>query len=555
MSSRLRSLRAGPAVVLLLMTGVFLVTCGLALQGWRAARAHEAMTRRALDEYAQVALWEFGRVARWDLLVTVSRRSASALFYLGVHTAQGELPPVEDLPRVYGNLLPPAIDGAVHTYVRFDAAAGTVALQGRHAADSLLAAWLPGQFRTWMRDVLPNEPVGGVFILPPEAPEEVVAFGTVTTPANETTHLLGIVTSAASLRPVFDRILDSVPVLPPSMTGGRANRDLVSLEVRALSRALVLYRSDSAGPGEGAVHEPFAPYLADAEIRLALTPEGRAVLAAGMPSGVQGRSLGVLLGVSGVLLALAVLLLRREFELARLRADFVAGVSHELRTPVAQIRMFAETLQLDRVRSPEERKRFEGVIVQESRRLGRLVNDVLLFASLDRDRDAPVHLARCELRGFLEEIVEGFAPLAATRTMTIHLAPGRPEAAMADPDLLRHAVLNLLDNALKYGPAGQSIRVAVAADGDTVEVAVQDQGPGIPPAEAARVWERFVRLPRDRNGHVAGAGIGLAVVRDAMRRQGGSARLEPAAGGGTCFVLVLRRAPAEAATAVPEAAS
>lgn len=543
----LRSLPSGPAVVLVLMTGAFLVTCILAFQGWRAARVHQAMTERALGEYAEVALWQFGRTARWDLLVTVSRRSASALFRIGVHTAEDELPPVEDLPKAYGVLLPPAIEGPVHTYVRFDARTGTVALRGRHEADTLLLAWLPAQFRTWMTEVLPIEPVGGIFILPPGAPEELVAFGTLTDPQGQTTHLLGIVTSAASLRPVFDRILDSVSVLPPSITGGRSNRELVSVEVAAPGRELVLFRSEAAGPGPGTVREPFAPYLPEADIRLALRPEGRAVLAAGMPSGVGTATLAVLLLVSATLLVLTVAQLRREYELVCLRADFVAGVSHELRTPVAQIRMFAETLQLNRVRSPEERERFQDVIVQESHRLTRLVNDVLLFANLDRNGSSRARMAPRDLRLLLEEIVAGFRPLAAVNRTVIDVTGGGPAVAQVDDDLFRHAVLNLLDNAMKYGPPGQTIRVSVEPAEARVEVAVEDEGPGIPAAEARGIWDRFVRLRRDRNSHVAGAGIGLAVVRDAMTRMGGAARLETAATGGARFVLSLARAE----TAVP----
>lgn len=542
MRQRFRSLPSGPAVVLVLMTGAFLVTCVLAFQGWRAAQVHQAMTERALAEYADVALWQFGRTARWDMLVSVARRSASALFRIGVHTAEDELPPVEDLPKAYGVLLPPAIDGPVHTYVRFDVGTGAVALRGRHEADSLLLAWLPGQFQAWMTKILPIEPVGGLFILPPGAPEEIVAFGTLTDLEGQTTHLLGIVTSAASLHPVFDRILDSVAVLPPSITGGRSNRELVSVEVVATSRNLVLYRSEAAGPGPGAAREPFAPYLADAEFRLALRPDGRAVLASGMPSGVGTRTLAVLLLVSAGLLALTIAQLRREYELVRLRADFVAGVSHELRTPVAQIRMFAETLQLNRVRSPEERERFQDVIVQESHRLTRLVNDVLLFANLDRNGSSPARMAPRDLRPLLADIVSGFLPLAAVSRTTIALAEGGPAVAQVDDDLFHHAVLNLLDNALKYGPAGQTIRVSVAPAGAMVEVAVEDEGPGIPAAEAREVWDRFVRLRRDRNSHVAGAGIGLAVVRDAMTRMGGSVRLESAATGGARFVLLLPRA-------------
>lgn len=542
-------IRSGPAAVLIVMSAAFLVTLALALQGWRAARAHRAMTDRALEEYTTTALWQFGRTARWDLLVSVSRRSASALFRIGVHTAGDALPPVSRLPTAYDVAPPPALATPVHTYVRYDLQTGAVALRGRYEDDAVLRAQLPEQFATWVTTRLPLEPVGGVLILSPEAPAEVVAFGTVAPPGQETTHLLGVVTTAADLRPVFDRVLDSVAVLPPSITGGLSGRELVSVEIVAPERDLVLYRSDAAGPGAVAAREPFAPYLADVELRLALRPEGREVLAAGMPPGIGTGTLAVLLLTAAALLLLTIFLLRREYELVRLRADFIAGVSHELRTPVAQIRMFAETLQFDRVRSHEERQRFQDVIVQESHRLSRLVNDVLLFADLDRNGSTPVQVVEADLHPLVAEIVTAFQPLAAAARCELTLVPGGPARALVDPDLVRHAVLNLLDNAVKYGPAGQTIRVIVAVVGDRAEVAVEDEGPGIPPGDAHRIWDRFVRLRRDRQSHVAGAGIGLAVVRDTMRRQGGGARVEPAPSGGARFVLSL---PRTWAAATPE---
>jgi signal transduction histidine kinase len=112
-----------------------------------------------------------------------------------------------------------------------------------------------------------------------------------------------------------------------------------------------------------------------------------------------------------------------------------------------------------------------------------------------------------------------------------------------DEDALRQILLNLFDNALKYGPEGQVISLAIAAEGPWVRISVEDHGPGIPARERERIWERFYRMPRDRASAVAGTGIGLAVVRDLVRLHGGRAWAEEGAGGGARFVVELPAAP------------
>ena len=209
----------------------------------------------------------------------------------------------------------------------------------------------------------------------------------------------------------------------------------------------------------------------------------------------------------------ALVQLRRQQELARLRTEFVSGVSHELRTPLAQIRWFAELLHLGKLRSEDERVRSAGIIDQEARRLTYLVENVLNFSRAEKGTNR-VSPAPADLDHEIRDALELFAPLARARKMS---SPPRstPSAVVPlDRDALRQILLNLLDNAVKYGPAGQTITVGSEIAGDRARVWVEDQGPGIPHDDRQRVWEPYVRLNRDAESATGGSGIGLSVVRE-----------------------------------------
>ena len=255
--------------------------------------------------------------------------------------------------------------------------------------------------------------------------------------------------------------------------------------------------------------------------------------------------------LSILLAAAAIMNIARDRELVRARRDFVASVSHELRTPLAQIRMFSETLMLRRERDEGERMRWIGVIGREARRLGDLVESILLFSHIDAAR-MRLERERTDLGALVEEIVEGYVPIAASRRMRI--AADAPSGILGDvdPRAVRQVVVNLLDNALKYGPEGQTVRVEVERDHGVARIAVADEGPGIPSADRERLWEPFVRL------HAAGAsgggsGIGLSVVRSLVEQHGGSVRVEDAGGGGARFVAELPLAAEPAPAREPAA--
>ncbi len=201
------------------------------------------------------------------------------------------------------------------------------------------------------------------------------------------------------------------------------------------------------------------------------------------------------------------------------------SVSHELRTPLAQVRMFAETLRLGRVRSEGERVRSLEIIDQEARRLTHLVENILLFSRAERQA---VRLAPrpTRLASEVREALLSFAPIASTRHIDVVQSLDDSACATVDVEAFRQIVLNLVDNAIKYSPVSGTVWVTLGVRGDVVRLEVEDEGLGIPPADAERVWTPFFRLERDVKSAVAGSGIGLAVVRDLVSRHGGRAGVE-----------------------------
>ncbi len=233
---------------------------------------------------------------------------------------------------------------------------------------------------------------------------------------------------------------------------------------------------------------------------------------------------------------------RREVEVARLREDFVSNVSHELRTPLALIRMYGESLAQGRV--PDDRKpRYYETIVAEAERLSRLVGNVLHFNRFERGtaRLADVPL---DLSALVAEITERYRPIVEREgcQLTLEL-PDAPVEVRGDLDALAEALVNLLDNAVKYGGEGGAVDVSLRRDGDRALVEVADRGPGVPPEMAERVFEPFVRVqPESADGlvHTArGTGLGLALVRRIATAHGGTATVAPRPGGGSVFRLAL----------------
>ena len=191
-------------------------------------------------------------------------------------------------------------------------------------------------------------------------------------------------------------------------------------------------------------------------------------------------------------LVLTALHLRRQHELARLRADFTASVSHELRTPLAQILLYGEMLIFERTRSRQKRRVAAEVIVREARRLMHMVENALHFTRSDRGV-ATVAPALALVAPVVRDTLVAFAPLAWAADVTIHDDLDATAAAVIDRSALRQILLNLLDNAVKYGPRTQTVVVTLTTERDVVRLVVEDEGPGVASANRNTIWLPFVR--------------------------------------------------------------
>jgi signal transduction histidine kinase len=253
----------------------------------------------------------------------------------------------------------------------------------------------------------------------------------------------------------------------------------------------------------------------------------------------RGWLLALLVMLSFGLIATTFVMALRALRLAQAREGFVANVSHELRTPLAEILLFSETISLRRMTSLHDAQQAASVITGETRRLIELVERVLAFGRNGRSRHPPRALPRERLIPIVEETIAAFAPIATQAEARLRTVPLEDLTAPVDRTGLRQVLMNLLDNAVKFGPRGGVVTVSLTQEDGRAVLRVDDEGPGIPPRDRDRIWAPFHRLDRDVEARVAGSGLGLAVVRDAVKQHGGRVTAEDAPSGGARFVVTL----------------
>ncbi len=236
--------------------------------------------------------------------------------------------------------------------------------------------------------------------------------------------------------------------------------------------------------------------------------------------------------------------------LERMRRDFVANVSHELRTPLAAIRGYSETLLAGAIEDPTRARQFLAIVERNAERLGRLVDDLLTLSDLELGRTALQRYA-IGMPSVIEPVVEILREKAERSGITL-IWDLEPETPMidADPDRLEQALLNLVDNAIKYTPHGGRVTVSArAAESDErrsfgprrrlVEIAVADTGIGVPAEDLPRLTERFYRVDKGRSRELGGTGLGLAIVKHIVQAHGGHLRIESELNRGTTVYLYL----------------
>ncbi len=235
----------------------------------------------------------------------------------------------------------------------------------------------------------------------------------------------------------------------------------------------------------------------------------------------------------------------------RSRRDFIANVSHELRTPLTSIQGYVETLVEDPDPSPETTREFLGIIHKNATRMNRLTEDLLALASVESP-DYKVALQAIRASALVHDAIESLGGMIVDSRVKLEFA-GAPEATvMADPDAMNQVFGNLIENALKYGPAGKRIRVGARLLESEVQFTVQDFGPGIASEHLGRIFERFYRVDKARSRDSGGTGLGLAIVKHIVLAHGGRLWAESELGSGAQFhftLAVSNAVPAEKAAA------
>lgn len=537
------------------------------IQTYRLQRSNWSVVERALRDYSTFAAWSYGQHLTGRMRESVDELLGAVNHGDGLHTS----PRIPDA-REMGHFIPMNVECNCHRphhgpmplyYFGFTLGSDTISV-GLNLAGPSVDGWLadPGDSRAiqvpalnippdevrWLNGLLSDVARGpatdwGYHVII-ERRQNTMRFLAARAMATQwgDTAVYAFEYPPESLDSMFNSVLAASDLLPASVVAGRDNSDVLDVEVTD-GVGTALYRTQGAARFDVAGTAELPPSYAGLRIRAQLKPEmAEQILIGGVPESRVPILLMILVLAIG-LTALAAVQLRREVRFAAERAGFVANVSHELRTPLSQIRLVLDTLKLGRGGEPATHEQALRVADREALRLQHLVEGVLRFTRGARPDESP----RIEMDAALEAkaVIEEFAPLAAPHGMTVTLDAPSVVNVRLQRGALRQVLLNLLDNAMKYGGDGSIVRVAVSRrPSGGARLQVDDNGPGVPAKERDRIWRPFERGGAARARAAGGSGIGLTIVREIAEEHGGRAWVESAPGGGARFIVEL---PDEAA--------
>ena len=515
----------GLLLLTLVLTGV------LAFEAYRSSRSHRVTAASALEDNAAFAAWRYASLAESKIDWLIAK---PAFHYLQVTYGKEDWAITQDVDPD----APEPEECPIAIRYAFIMDPSGVKLK-------IMEGALPtAEIGTWLRESLRNalttydpEWYHAVVSGAPDGVDHIVFYRVEFDDDEVPEAILGFEVDPAVLPNALDHAFGGT-ILPPSLTGDLENPEMLS--VRVIGPAgQALYESTSEHGWGFSATDHFSPrYGEELEVEVAIRPSmAETLVIGGLPKSRLPLIMGLLF-LAGGMVAGAIFVLRRELEFSRLRTQFVSNVSHELRTPLAQIRMFVETLLLGRVRSKEEAQRSLEIMNREVRRLSNLVENILAFSRAERN-GMKLRFEPTELTPLFKEVVDAFEPLASGRSVKLRTEVESEATATVDRSAVRQILLNLLDNAVKYGPAGQTVTLGLEVQNGTIQLRVDDEGPGVPPENREGVWEAFFRLDREREDATAGTGIGLSVVRELVMGHDGRAWVEEGPSGGARFLIEL----------------
>ena len=530
--------------LLAVLTLALFATMALTAQAWIASRAQRRAAEEAVRDYARFAGHNYAMDTQRSL-----RQSALALFsWLGAKSGRLEADRLIDL-RVLQDAAADVQkcecmwDPDPLYFFRYVPSTNELITVGPHTPTSMERGVLRDSVRGDPKEPLfaaPNVLRGAFYMMSFQdtlAGEQILLLTALHGVHGAPDAIYGFASSLTSFSPHTFRAIMTMPLLPPSLTKRVQNDSLFSVKVWDKNR--LVYESSYAKDTSYAGYAPLwgNGIKSRSIVQVSILPSmASKLLIGGMPE-TRTPLLLALCVLTCALLLSAYILTRRAQDLAAIRDDFTSSVSHELRTPLAEIMVYAEMLQLGRVTAPGERSHAVSVIVREARHLTHLIDNVLLFSRASREKPTAPPAHPLPLAPIVHELVRTFAPLARQHRISIREQLDESLAASISAPVLRHALLNLLDNAAKYAPPSSVITVSTVRHWELVRIDDDDQGAGVPVSERQRIWEPYVRLAREVSSSSTGSGIGLSVVRHLVERYHGRTWVEDAPDGGARFVI------------------
>lgn len=533
----------GLLAVFLLLTLIFALWLGY--QALDAARSHRRTAEGVLYDFAGIAVWEYSRRIQENL-----NSFGRAIF--------------DDIPRNLRRQAPgpDVMENDLRYALRYqdcsctrlresawyfrvdlrDSSTVTSPVRVEPQVESFLAALLARQQESNPdpRESLIVVPAGSAL-----GGASLILYRLTGWSDEERVLAYGMVAETDAMDELFASWYYEDPVLPASLADERSNDSLLEMVVLS-GEETELFRSRVTFEAPFPAVDTLGPDLGFLIVKAGIKPAAAGDLIIG---GLPRSRLPLLLALLALTLGVGVAALfqiRREHHLGRLRNDFISSVSHEFRTPLTQIRLFAEILESGKLTTEEERRRSTGVINREAGRLTHLVENILQFSEFQLTSGHGSGVEPIEINPMLAEVTDAFLPQARSRGIRVETEMDEDAWVMGRRGGVHRILSNLLDNAFKYGPDGQTVRIEVRKiPGGPIRLSVEDEGPGISPRDRKRIWDPYRRLDRDIEGRVQGSGIGLSVVAELAQVFGAGVWVEDGPGGGARFVVEFLSAPPE----------